>query len=138
MYLEEQVNKSGVVSCIFSLKDEVGALVRALRLFEVSVWCSYIPIPGNALELEMHSYMQIRNYWSLVETLENLYGMVLKENLWSGRTVIIFSDQVLHKIQIFNPQLFQGHKLHSKYFPDEVPLDFPHTPSPFFFYTFLL
>ncbi|KAK3517905.1 hypothetical protein QTP70_027308 [Hemibagrus guttatus] len=34
MYLEEQVNKSGVVSSIFSLKEGVGALVRALRLFE--------------------------------------------------------------------------------------------------------
>lgn len=37
MYLEEQINKSGVVSCIFSLKEGVGALVQALRLFEVSV-----------------------------------------------------------------------------------------------------
>ncbi|ROI15468.1 Phenylalanine-4-hydroxylase [Anabarilius grahami] len=32
-YLEEPLNKSGVVSCIFSLKEEVGALVKALRLF---------------------------------------------------------------------------------------------------------
>ncbi|TST22556.1 Phenylalanine-4-hydroxylase [Bagarius yarrelli] len=34
MYLEEQLNKSGVVSCIFSLKEGVGALAKALRLFE--------------------------------------------------------------------------------------------------------
>uniref|UniRef100_A0A8C2AFR5 phenylalanine 4-monooxygenase n=1 Tax=Cyprinus carpio TaxID=7962 RepID=A0A8C2AFR5_CYPCA len=33
-YLEERLNKTGVVSCIFSLKQEVGALVKALRLFE--------------------------------------------------------------------------------------------------------
>uniref|UniRef100_A0A673K3V5 phenylalanine 4-monooxygenase n=1 Tax=Sinocyclocheilus rhinocerous TaxID=307959 RepID=A0A673K3V5_9TELE len=33
-YLEEPLNKTGVVSCIFSLKQEVGALVKALRLFE--------------------------------------------------------------------------------------------------------
>ncbi|XP_073724256.1 phenylalanine-4-hydroxylase [Misgurnus anguillicaudatus] len=33
-YLEEQTNKSGVLSCIFSLKEEVGALAKALRLFE--------------------------------------------------------------------------------------------------------
>lgn len=35
MYLEEDTNKSEVISCIFSLKEEVGALVKALRLFEV-------------------------------------------------------------------------------------------------------
>ncbi|XP_066561585.1 phenylalanine-4-hydroxylase isoform X2 [Amia ocellicauda] len=34
MYLEEQTNKSGVLSCMFSLKEEVGALAKALRLFE--------------------------------------------------------------------------------------------------------
>ncbi|AWO98231.1 Phenylalanine-4-hydroxylase [Scophthalmus maximus] len=35
MYLEEETNKkSEVITCIFSLKEEVGALVRALRLFE--------------------------------------------------------------------------------------------------------
>ncbi|KAM9467915.1 phenylalanine-4-hydroxylase [Clarias gariepinus] len=34
IYLEEQINKSGVVSYIFSLKDGVGELVRTLRLFE--------------------------------------------------------------------------------------------------------
>uniref|UniRef100_A0A8C7XF61 Phenylalanine-4-hydroxylase n=1 Tax=Oryzias sinensis TaxID=183150 RepID=A0A8C7XF61_9TELE len=34
MYLEEETNKSGVISCIFSLKEEVGALAKALRLFE--------------------------------------------------------------------------------------------------------
>ncbi|XP_039617650.1 phenylalanine-4-hydroxylase [Polypterus senegalus] len=34
MYIEEQPNKGGVLSCIFSLKEEVGALAKALRLFE--------------------------------------------------------------------------------------------------------
>ncbi|XP_069048914.1 phenylalanine-4-hydroxylase [Lepisosteus oculatus] len=34
MYLEEMTNKSEVFSCIFSLKEEVGALAKALRLFE--------------------------------------------------------------------------------------------------------
>ncbi|XP_033882467.1 phenylalanine-4-hydroxylase [Acipenser ruthenus] len=34
MYLEELSNKAQVVSCIFSLKEEVGALARTLRLFE--------------------------------------------------------------------------------------------------------
>ncbi|KAA8580331.1 hypothetical protein FQN60_005866 [Etheostoma spectabile] len=35
MYLEEETNKkSGVISCIFSLKEEVGALAKGLRLFE--------------------------------------------------------------------------------------------------------
>ncbi|KAG9280173.1 phenylalanine-4-hydroxylase [Astyanax mexicanus] len=34
MYLEEQTNKSGVLSCIFSLNEEVGSLAKALRLFE--------------------------------------------------------------------------------------------------------
>ncbi|XP_028809905.1 phenylalanine-4-hydroxylase isoform X2 [Denticeps clupeoides] len=34
MYLEEKTNKTGVLSCIFSLKEEVGALAKALRLFE--------------------------------------------------------------------------------------------------------
>lgn len=37
MYLEEETNKkSEVISCIFSLKEEVGALAKALRLFEVN------------------------------------------------------------------------------------------------------
>lgn len=37
MYLEEQTGrKSEVISCIFSLNEEVGALAKALRLFEVS------------------------------------------------------------------------------------------------------
>ncbi|CAG5927376.1 unnamed protein product [Menidia menidia] len=35
MYLEEETSKkSGLISCIFSLKEEVGALAKALRLFE--------------------------------------------------------------------------------------------------------
>uniref|UniRef100_A0A3Q1EML6 phenylalanine 4-monooxygenase n=1 Tax=Acanthochromis polyacanthus TaxID=80966 RepID=A0A3Q1EML6_9TELE len=35
MYLEEETDKkSEVISCIFSLKEEVGALAKALRLFE--------------------------------------------------------------------------------------------------------
>ncbi|KAM6896060.1 phenylalanine-4-hydroxylase [Lycodopsis pacificus] len=35
MYLEEETNKkSEVITCIFSLKEEVGALARGLRLFE--------------------------------------------------------------------------------------------------------
>lgn len=37
MYLEEETGKkSEVISCIFSLNEEVGALAKALRLFEVS------------------------------------------------------------------------------------------------------
>lgn len=35
MYLEEE--RSEVISCIFSLKEEVGALAKALRLFEVTI-----------------------------------------------------------------------------------------------------
>lgn len=36
MYLEEETDKkSEVISCIFSLNEEVGALAKALRLFEV-------------------------------------------------------------------------------------------------------
>uniref|UniRef100_A0A674A2S3 Tyrosine hydroxylase 2 n=1 Tax=Salmo trutta TaxID=8032 RepID=A0A674A2S3_SALTR len=35
MYLEEETSaKAGVLSCFFSLKEEVGALAKALRLFE--------------------------------------------------------------------------------------------------------
>ncbi|XP_026877396.2 phenylalanine-4-hydroxylase isoform X2 [Electrophorus electricus] len=34
MYLEEKSNKPGILSYIFSLKEEVGALAKALRLFE--------------------------------------------------------------------------------------------------------
>lgn len=37
MYLEEETDKkSEMISCIFSLKEEVGALAKALRLFEVT------------------------------------------------------------------------------------------------------
>lgn len=40
MYLEEETSKkSEVISCIFSLKEEVGALAKALKLFEVN-WCA--------------------------------------------------------------------------------------------------
>ncbi|KAI1888124.1 hypothetical protein AGOR_G00181810 [Albula goreensis] len=34
MYLEEEPTKGGVLSCIFSLREQVGALAKALRLFE--------------------------------------------------------------------------------------------------------
>ncbi|KAJ8366648.1 hypothetical protein AAFF_G00348070, partial [Aldrovandia affinis] len=34
MYLEEETSKAEVLTCIFSLKEEVGALAKALRLFE--------------------------------------------------------------------------------------------------------
>lgn len=35
-YLEEDTSrKAEVITCIFSLKEEVGALAKALRLFEV-------------------------------------------------------------------------------------------------------
>lgn len=38
MYLEEETdNKTEVISCIFSLNEEVGALAKALRLFEVNI-----------------------------------------------------------------------------------------------------
>lgn len=38
MYLEEETDKkSEVISCLFSLKEEVGALAKALRLFEVKL-----------------------------------------------------------------------------------------------------
>lgn len=40
MYLEEETdNKTEVISCIFSLNEEVGALAKALRLFEVNISC---------------------------------------------------------------------------------------------------
>lgn len=40
MYLEEETSKkSEMISCIFSLNEEVGALAKALKLFEVS-WCT--------------------------------------------------------------------------------------------------
>lgn len=43
MYLEEETNnKSEVISCIFSLKEEVGALAKALRLFEVNFFFFFI------------------------------------------------------------------------------------------------
>ncbi|OPJ80532.1 hypothetical protein AV530_010830 [Patagioenas fasciata monilis] len=34
MYIEESPNKNGVISLIFSLKEEVGALAKVLRTFE--------------------------------------------------------------------------------------------------------
>lgn len=38
MYIEESSNKSGVISLIFSLKEEVGALAKVLRTFEVNIF----------------------------------------------------------------------------------------------------
>lgn len=49
MYLEEETSKkSEVISCIFSLKEEVGALAKALKLFEVT-WRTHFrsPHPGQ-------------------------------------------------------------------------------------------
>lgn len=46
MYLEEE--RSEVISCIFSLKEEVGALAKALRLFEVTLTWNITP-PGTQL-----------------------------------------------------------------------------------------
>lgn len=50
MYLEEETNKkSEVISCIFSLKEEVGALAKALRLFEVN--------PFSPLAAHIHVFL---------------------------------------------------------------------------------
>lgn len=38
MYIEESSNKNGVISLIFSLKEEVGALAKVLRTFEVNIF----------------------------------------------------------------------------------------------------
>ncbi|CAB1345953.1 unnamed protein product [Coregonus sp. 'balchen'] len=47
MYLEEETStKAGVLSCFFSLKEEVGALAKALRLFES-------PSLENGIQMEM-------------------------------------------------------------------------------------
>jgi len=37
-YTEEPSNKNGVISLIFSLKEEVGALAKVLRTFEVNIF----------------------------------------------------------------------------------------------------
>lgn len=42
MYIEESSNKNGVISLIFSLKEEVGALAKVLRTFEVSIFLQEI------------------------------------------------------------------------------------------------
>jgi len=38
MYIEDSSNKNGVISLIFSLKEEVGALAKVLRTFEVNIF----------------------------------------------------------------------------------------------------
>lgn len=53
MYLEEETSKkSEVISCIFSLNEEVGALAKALRLFEVNLF----PIRHNSAPGSAHSF----------------------------------------------------------------------------------
>lgn len=48
MYLEEETDKkSEVISCIFSLNEEVGALAKALRLFEVKLITSPVTTQIN-------------------------------------------------------------------------------------------
>ncbi|KAF3859334.1 hypothetical protein F7725_021733 [Dissostichus mawsoni] len=47
MYLEEETNKSEVISCIFSLKEEVGALARGLRLFEKDLYEFFISVDSS-------------------------------------------------------------------------------------------
>lgn len=51
MYLEEETNnKSEVISCIFSLKEEVGALAKALRLFEVNFLYQWTALGPNGVQ----------------------------------------------------------------------------------------
>lgn len=48
MYLEEETGqKSEMISCIFSLKEEVGALAKALRLFEVTRFSPHTAVVHN-------------------------------------------------------------------------------------------
>lgn len=48
MYLEEETDKkSEMISCIFSLKEEVGALAKALRLFEVTPFSPHTAVVHN-------------------------------------------------------------------------------------------
>lgn len=37
-YIEDSPSKNGVISLIFSLKEEVGALAKVLRTFEVNIF----------------------------------------------------------------------------------------------------
>lgn len=43
-YIEDSPNKNGVISLIFSLKEEVGALAKVLRTFEVNIFCQVFTI----------------------------------------------------------------------------------------------
>lgn len=54
MYLEEE--RSEVISCIFSLKEEVGALAKALRLFEVTLTWNITP-PGTQLSSRFFHFL---------------------------------------------------------------------------------
>lgn len=51
MYIEEPSNKNGVISLIFSLKEEVGALAKVLRTFEVNVFFSGDPTMSSNLSI---------------------------------------------------------------------------------------
>lgn len=46
-YIEDNSNQNGAVSLLFSLKEEVGALAKVLRLFEVSP--SFLCVLGNGI-----------------------------------------------------------------------------------------
>lgn len=50
-YIEDSPNKNGVISLIFSLKEEVGALAKVLRTFEVSIFLQDFPY---SLVLQQH------------------------------------------------------------------------------------
>ncbi|KAK5876626.1 hypothetical protein CesoFtcFv8_025960 [Champsocephalus esox] len=57
MYLEEETNKSEVISCIFSLKEEVGALARGLRLFEEKgINLTHIESRPSGMKKDQHEF----------------------------------------------------------------------------------
>ncbi|XP_035640386.2 phenylalanine-4-hydroxylase-like isoform X1 [Oncorhynchus keta] len=77
MYLEEETSaKAGVLSCFFSLKEEVGALAKALRLFEEKginlMHIESRPSRLNNQEFEFFISVDTSNSKSLDEVIDGL------------------------------------------------------------------
>ena len=85
-YIEDNSNQNGAVSLIFSLKEEVGALAKVLRLFEENeINLTHIesrPSRLNKDEYEFFTYLDKRSkpvLGSIIKSLRNDIGATVHE-----------------------------------------------------------
>ncbi|XP_048011310.1 phenylalanine-4-hydroxylase [Megalobrama amblycephala] len=112
-YLEEPLNKSGVVSCIFSLKEEVGALVKALRLFgEKGINLTHIesrPSRKNKEEYEFFISVDQASSKAMDEVVDSLRtqisGQVHELSRNKQKDTVPWFPNVIHDLDRFANQI---------------------------------